>query len=56
MRTISGKEIVGELLDIDLGKKGISVLETDDSMAFEKTNIVRGQFTYAQANPCHSRN
>ncbi len=49
VRTISGKEIVGELLDIDLGKKGISVLETNDSMAFEKTNIVRGQFIYAQA-------
>lgn len=49
VRTISGKEIVGELLDIDLGKKGISILETNDSMAFEKTNIVRGQFIYAQA-------
>ena len=47
--SISGKEIVCELLDIDLGKKGMSMLETDDSMAFEKTNIVRGQFIYAQA-------
>jgi len=49
VRSISGKEIVGELLDIDLGKKGMSVLETNDAMAFEKTNIVRGQFIYAQA-------
>ncbi len=49
VRTISGREIVGELLDVDLGEKGISMLETDSSMAFEKTNIIRGQFIYAQA-------
>lgn len=49
VRTITGKEIVGELVDLELGKKGISILEPDDTMAFEKTNIVRGQFIYAQA-------
>ncbi|SCG83488.1 fatty acid biosynthesis transcriptional regulator [Proteiniborus sp. DW1] len=49
VRTIGGTEIVGELVDIDLGKKGISILETDESMAFLKTSVVRGHNIYAQA-------
>ncbi|MBA1333814.1 MAG: Transcription factor FapR [Firmicutes bacterium] len=49
VRSLAGKEIIGELVDLDLGKKGISILEADASMAFEKTNVVRGQFIYAQA-------
>ncbi len=39
----------GELLDIDPFHNGISVLETDDSMLFENTNIVRSQCIYALA-------
>jgi acyl-coenzyme A thioesterase PaaI-like protein len=49
LRSITGKEIVGELVDLEPGKRGISILETGDAMSFEKTNIVRGQFIYAQA-------
>ncbi len=49
VRSITGKEIVGELVDLELGKRGISILEPDSTMVFEKTNIVRGQFIYAQA-------
>jgi len=49
VKSLHSKEIVGELLDINLGKSGISVLETDESMAFEKTKIVRGHFIYSLA-------
>lgn len=49
VKSLQSKEIVGELLDINLGKSGISVLETDQSMAFEKTKIVRGHFIYSLA-------
>lgn len=49
LRSITGKEIVGELIDLEPGKRGISILETGEAMSFEKTNIVRGQFIYAQA-------
>lgn len=49
VRTIDGKEIVGELIDIKLGKSGISVLQTDESMAFEKTKYIRGHNIFAQA-------
>lgn len=49
LRTIRGTEIVGELVDLKLGKNGISILETDSSMAFKKTDIIRGHHIFAQA-------
>lgn len=49
VKSIQSREIVGELVDIDLGASGISILETDDSMAFEKTRIIRGHFIYSLA-------
>jgi acyl-coenzyme A thioesterase PaaI-like protein len=49
VKSLDSKEIVGELLDIDLEKSGISILETSESMAFEKTKIIRGHFIYAHA-------
>lgn len=49
VRTIGQKEIVGELVDIDLGKSGISVLETDENMTFKKTNFIKGHNIFAQA-------
>ncbi|WP_066503003.1 transcription factor FapR [Abyssisolibacter fermentans] len=49
VRSIGGTEIVGELVDLNLGKNGITILETDNQMAFTKTNIVRGHHIYAQA-------
>lgn len=49
VKTLNSKEIVGELIDLYLNKSGISMLETDDSMVFEKTKIVRGHFIYSLA-------
>jgi acyl-coenzyme A thioesterase PaaI-like protein len=49
VRTLHSREIIGELLDISLGVSGISVLETNESMAFEKTKIIRGHFIYSLA-------
>ncbi|AFS78645.1 fatty acid biosynthesis transcriptional regulator [Gottschalkia acidurici 9a] len=49
VRTIGETEIVGELVDIILGKSGISILETNESMTFKKTNFIRGQNIFAQA-------
>ena len=46
---MSSGDIVGHIIDIELNNFGVSVLETDDSMVFEKTKIVRGQFIYAFA-------
>ena len=46
LRSIEGKEIVGELIDLDLGKSAISMLQTDESMVFEKSKIVE-DITYS---------
>lgn len=49
VKSLDSKEIVGELIDLNLSKSGISVLETNNSMVFEKTKIVRGHFIYSLA-------
>lgn len=49
LKSIEGKELIGELIDLQLGLSAISLMETNDSMAFEKTRIVRGNFIYSLA-------
>jgi acyl-coenzyme A thioesterase PaaI-like protein len=49
VRTIGETEIVGELIDLELNKRGISILETDSIMVFKKTKIVRGHYIFAMA-------
>lgn len=49
VRAITGREIVGELIDINPGKSAISILDADSSMVFEKTKVVKGQHIYAMA-------
>jgi hypothetical protein len=49
VRSMGAKEIVGELLDIKLGERGLSLLETTTDMAFERTKVIRGQYIFAQA-------
>jgi acyl-coenzyme A thioesterase PaaI-like protein len=49
IKTILGREFVGELIDIDPGKNAISILDADDNMVFEKTRVVKGQHIYAMA-------
>ncbi len=39
----------GELIDMDLFHNAISVLETDDTMLFEGTDVVKSQYIYALA-------
>ncbi|MGB3367849.1 MAG: transcription factor FapR [Acidaminobacteraceae bacterium] len=49
VKTLGRSEIMGELIDIELNKRAISILQTDDSLAFEKTKIVKGHFIFAMA-------
>ncbi len=46
LHTVENKE---ELLDLNLYENGLSVLETDASMLFKNTNIVKSQCIYALA-------
>lgn len=47
MTTVTGT--AGEVLDLNLFHDGISVLNTDKTMVFQDTDIVRGQYIYAFA-------
>ncbi len=49
VKTLGRTEIVGELIDLELNKAGISILETDKSQAFERTQIIKGHFIFAMA-------
>lgn len=49
VKSLGSKDIVGELIEIELGKRAISILETDKTMTFEKNNVIRGHFIYALA-------
>lgn len=49
-QSLGVQEIVGELIEIEPGKRGLSLLETDQSMCLEKCNIIRGHIIFAQAN------
>ncbi|WP_334292344.1 transcription factor FapR [Tepidibacter formicigenes] len=49
VKTLGSKEIVGEIIDLEVGTLGISILETTSDMTYSKTNIVRGHFVFAQA-------
>lgn len=49
VKSIRGKEFVGELIDIQPGKSAISILDTNKDMVFENSRVVKGQHIYAQA-------
>lgn len=49
LKSIEGKEFIGELIDLQLGQSAISLMETNNSMSFEKTRIVRGHYIYSLA-------
>lgn len=50
IKTIGLQEIVGDIVELELDRYGISVLETTRHMVFEKTRIVRSHFIFAQAD------
>lgn len=50
LKAMQAGEVVGELLDLELGVGGISILETTPEMAFTRNHIIRGHYIFAQAN------
>lgn len=50
LRAMNQRELVGHLVNLELGRLGRSVLETSYDMAFERTRIVRGHYIFAQAD------
>lgn len=50
VKSIQSGEIVGELIDLEPGRSGISMLRVTDEMVFNKTKIARGHYMFSQAN------
>ncbi len=49
VRALHANEIIGEIVDIQLGEKAISILDTTSQMVFDKSRIVRGHYIYSFA-------
>lgn len=47
IKTLGVKEITGEIIDLSVGKIGISMLETTNDMTYSKTNIVKDTYIFA---------
>lgn len=50
VKALASDDVIGEIIDIELGKTGISLLQITDDMVFEKSAIARGHYIYAQAS------
>lgn len=50
VKSISSREVSGELLNLELGKSGISLLNVTEDMLFEKSRVAKGEYMFAQAN------
>lgn len=50
IRSISADELTGELVDLEVGRSGISVLTITDRMTLKKTRVAQGHYLFAQAN------
>jgi len=50
LRAIASDDITGEILDLELGKAGLSRLVVTPDMVFAKTHVARGHHIFAQAN------
>lgn len=50
VKSISNRDVVGELIDLELGKSGISLMTITEDMVFEKTRVARGYHVFSQAN------
>ena len=50
LKSLTGQEVIGDLLDLDLDQSALSLLEITEDMVFEKNGIARGHILFAQAN------
>jgi acyl-coenzyme A thioesterase PaaI-like protein len=49
-RSLAMDEVIGEVIDLQLDKFGISILEIGKEQVFSRTKIARGHHIFAQAN------
>ncbi len=49
-RAISEGEIVGELVELNVGSSGVSVIDVKPEMTLARNKVLRGHYLFAQAN------
>ena len=50
VRSLSLEEVIGDVVDLQLDRSGISLFEIREEHVFSKTLIARGHYVFAQAN------
>ncbi len=50
LTAIARTDVIGDLIDLELGKSGISLMPVTEDMVFAKTHVARGHYIFAQAN------
>lgn len=50
IRALQIEEVIGEIIDLDLDKRAISILDITKELVFSRNKIARGHHLFAQAN------
>lgn len=50
VRALQIEEVIGEIIDLELDKRAISILDITKDLVFSRNNIARGHHLFAQAN------
>lgn len=50
VKSISLEEVIGEIIDLELDKRAISIMHIQAEQVFARNNIARGHHLFAQAN------
>lgn len=50
VRSVIDTEIIGELVELDLGKKATSIMDVTPDMVAKKSKVCRGHHIFSQAN------
>ncbi|MFC4775433.1 transcription factor FapR [Paenibacillus sp. GCM10023252] len=50
VRSLPLHEVIGDIVDLQLDRSGISIFEIKEEHAFSRTGIARGHYVFAQAN------
>lgn len=49
LRALNSEEVIGEIVELNLGESAISILDTTEQMVFSQSKIVRGHYIYSMA-------
>ena len=50
VKSLQSDEVIGEIIDIELDKRAVSIFDVTDDHVFQRNGIARGHHLFAQAN------